>query len=190
MITWGRRAISSILEVHAEAWCRPSRIHRHHRLPARLSRCVHARCDGARRPRHEDRRIDGQPHHQRLHLRQGAPLPRARLRRRSAALSGRPARRQGRGAVQARDLGRCARADRGEVRGGARRRRRGDDSSALLRRLERIPHAGLRRRDPVPSLRHVAPAAHGVRGADRRGQPRASTARWRRSATRTIPTRR
>ena len=31
---------------------------------------------------------------------------------------------------------------------------------------------------PVPALRRVAPAAHGLRGADRRGQPRRSTARW------------
>ena len=190
MITWGRRAISSILEVHAQAWCRASGIHRHDRLPARLSRCVHAGCHGARRPRHEDRRLEREPHHQRLHLRQGAPLPRARLRRRSHALSGRPARRERRGTVQARDVGRCARSDRGEVR---RRRATAAARKRSCRSATAARTASSRRTTPTRSC-SAASARRGccARCARRRPARRisASTARWRRSATRTIPTRR
>ncbi len=83
---------------------------------------------------------------------------------------GRAPRRERFGAVQARHLGRCARTDRGEDAVGARRRRRRDHPAALLRRLERVPDPGLRRCDPVSSSRHVAAAAHRMRGAHRRGQ--------------------
>ncbi len=89
-----------------------------------------------------------------------------------AALSGDATRRQGQRAVQARDVGRRAGSHRVEDAGGARRRGRGNDPAALLRRIERVPDAGLRRRDPVPPLRHLAAVEDGVRGADRRGQPR------------------
>ena len=43
------------------------------------------------------------------------------------------------------------------------------------------------RRALLPAPRRVAPGAHGVRRADRRGRTRRSTARCRRSPTRTIP---
>ena len=59
----------------------------------------------------------------------------------------------------------------GKMRGRARQWRRRNHPAALLRRLERLSHAGLRRRDPVPAVRHVAAAAHRLRGADRRRQP-------------------
>ncbi len=48
--------------------------------------------------------------------------------------------------------------------------RRRVDPALLLRRLERPADAGQPRRAAVAALRHVAARAHGVRGADRRGQ--------------------
>ena len=78
---------------------------------------------------------------------------------------------QGRRAVQARVVGRSAssssrrRFAAGE--GGSRRR---VDPALLLRRIERPADAGQHRRAAVAAVRHVAPGAHRVRGADRRGQ--------------------
>ena len=45
------------------------------------------------------------------------------------------------------------------------------DPAVLVRRLERAAHAGHQRCRAVARVRHVAPRAHGLRGADRRGQP-------------------
>ena len=68
-------------------------------------------------------------------------------------------------------------------------RRRRVDPAALLRRFERPADPGRHRRDALPPPRRVAARAHGVRGADRRGQQRALRQDGRRSSTRTIPTR-
>ena len=135
-------------------------------LPGRL----HAGRDPALGPHHEDRWVDREPHHERLHLRQGAGLPRAHLWRRSVAVSGGAPRRQGQGPVQARELGRCPGADRGEDAPHARHRRGREHPAPLLRRVQRLPDAGLCRRDLVPASRHVTPVAHGLRGADWCGQ--------------------
>ena len=95
---------------------------------------------------------------------------RARLRPRSPALSGGPQRPQGLRPVQARHVGRGARARRLALR--AAKATAGAESilPLLLRRLERPADAGQHRRAAVAPLRHVAARAHGVRGADRRGQ--------------------
>ena len=68
-------------------------------------------------------------------------------------------------------LGRGARPHRRADDRDPRRARRRSDPAVLLRRLERPAHAGHQRRDAVPRLRHVAAGAHGLRRADRRGQP-------------------
>ena len=45
---------------------------------------------------------------------------------------------------------------------------RRSDSAVFVRRIERAADAGHARRRAVPPVRHLAPRAHGVRGADRR----------------------
>ena len=67
-------------------------------------------------------------------------------------------------------LGRCPRARRRSIpprEGGIGRRL---DSAVLVRRLERSADAGQPRRPAVAAVRRVAAGAHGVRGADRRGE--------------------
>ena len=59
----------------------------------------------------------------------------------------------------------------------------------LLRRLERPADAEHQRRRAVAPVRHVAPGDDHLRGADRRGQPRALRQDGRRSSTRTTRTR-
>ena len=49
--------------------------------------------------------------------------------------------------------------------------RRGIDPALFVRRLERPADPGQPRRAAVAPVRHVAPGADGLRGADRRGQP-------------------
>ena len=56
------------------------------------------------------------------------------------------------------------------IRTGEGDRRRRVDPALLLRRLERPADAGQPRRAAVAPVRHVAPGAHGLRRADRRGQ--------------------
>ncbi len=118
--------------------------------------------------------IDGskqEPGHRRIHLREGAEVRRARVRPRPPALS-RPSGRAARAkASSARHVGRSARARRRAVRRRRSARRRRIDPALLVRRIERPADAGQPRRAAVAAVRHVAARAHGVRRADRRGQP-------------------
>ena len=133
--------------------------------------------------------IDGShknPVTERLHLREGAEVRRARLRPRSPALSGGPQRAEGRRQIQAGHVGRSARADcRADARGQSQMGRR-IDPAVFVRRLERPAHAGQSRRQALAAIGNVAARAHVVRGADRRGQSGACTARCLRLRIRTI----
>ena len=79
--------------------------------------------------------------------------------------------RKGEGQFQAGHVGRSARARSPTASGSAKAAAGGASILPyLLRRLERPADAGHHRRAAVPAPRHVAAGAHGVRGADRRGQ--------------------
>ena len=88
-----------------------------------------------------------------------------------AALSGGAAGRQRARHVRPRHLGRGARSDRDAHGRDPRQQGRRSDPALLLRRIERAADAGHQRRGAVPRVRHLAPGAHGLRRADRRGQP-------------------
>ena len=135
--------------------------------PDACSLCGH----GAARQGGQDRRLAQESRDRRIHLREGAQVRRARLRPGSAPVSRRPQGPQGRGPVQARVVGRSARArSPTECSSAKARGRRRVDPALFLRRLERPAHAGQPRRAAVAALRHVAARAHGVRRADRRGE--------------------
>ena len=161
-----------------------------HSVPARLPRCLQPGRHTAGWPYHEHRRIPAQHGDQRLHLRQGAPLHRARVRKRSSAAIRRSARdrkdtdcsSEPRGTMR---MALIARA----LRGGARALGRRVDPALFLRRLERAADAGHR-----ATRRCSAGSEHrGWRARSARRRParptRRSTARCRRSPTRISPTR-
>ena len=75
------------------------------RLSARLPRRLQSRRHRAARPHRQHRRIAEEPGHPRLHLREGAEIRRARVRRGPDPVSGGPHRRQGSRQVQACDAG-------------------------------------------------------------------------------------
>ena len=157
---------------------------RPHRLSARLPRLLHARRHGRERARRQDRRRRRQPRHAQLHLREGAALRRARLRRGPAALPGGP---QGR--RRARASSRGSRGTRRSTRSRARMPEIRDTTGAEAI----LPFCyggsnGLLTQDTndaelFRALRHVAPGAR--RSAPRRPAPPTwrSTARCRASPT-------
>ena len=164
-------------------------VDRRDRLPARLPRRLQPRRHRAARQGRHHRRIAQEPGHRRLHLREGAAVRRARLRARSAALSGGPQR-------AARATGKFKRVSWDEAlepdrRSDASRRRREVgrriDPAVLVRRLERPADAGQPRRARCGG--GSAPRGWRARSARRRpARPTwRSTARCRRSPTRTIP---
>ena len=139
----------------------------------------------------EDRRRRRQPRHPQFHLRQGPPLRRAASTARTACSI--PSVRQGAEGRRARyvrvtwdeALDLIARRML-EIKEHGRRR---GDPPLLLRRLERPAHAEHQRRRAVAALRHVAPGDDDLRRADRRRQPRRSTARCRRVVYQDYPAR-
>ena len=121
-------------------------------------------------------KIDGSTEnhdHRRLHLREGAALRRARLRRRPAALSGGPhAARRAQGQFKRVTWDDALDLIAERMRDGARAAAGGEailplcygGSNGLLTQDNVDAH-------PVPAPRRVAAGAHRVRGADRRGEP-------------------
>ncbi len=133
------------------------------RVPARLPGRLQPRGRGRERPRRLDRRKPRESGDERLHLREGPPLPGAPVRPGSAAFPGDPNRPKGRGPVPGRHLGRSARIGLvANARNPGRVRRRGD-SSLLLRRIERPADPGHHGRPALPAARGVPPRPHGLR---------------------------
>ena len=137
-------------------------------LPARLSGRLQPGGEGRRRARRRRRRLARQPADRGLHLRQGAPLPRAHVRARAHPASRRARRAERERARSATSAGTRRSAGRRGARRRARSVRRRVDPAVLLRRLERLPDPGRARRAPVSAAGLVAPPAHRLRGADRR----------------------
>ena len=142
-----------------------------HRVPARLPRLVQSGRHRQQRPGRRDRRLDAERADGRLHLRESQKVRRSRVRRGAAAISRRADR-----AERARAASGASSWDEAieliatrllEVREQLGRR---SHPAVFLRRIEWPAHAGHARRRALPPVRHVAPRAHGVRGADRRGR--------------------
>ena len=144
---------------------------RRNRVSARLSGRLQPRRHRAARQGRRHRRLAQEPGHRRLHLREGPQVRRARLRPRSPALPGRPQGPQGRRASSSacRGTKRSSSSPTRFEQAKADVRRR-VDPAVLVRRIERPADAGQPRRAAVAAVRHVAAGAHGVRGADRRGE--------------------
>ena len=109
--------------------------------------------------------------HRRVHLREGPPVSRTRLRSRSPPVSGDSQGTQRASPLRAGVVGRSPGTRRREADGGEAQMGRRSDPALLLRRLERVADAGHERRHVVQAARRVASCANRVRRADRRRQP-------------------
>ena len=163
-------------------------LHGPHRLPVRLSRFLHARRDGREAGASSKSTAATQPVDAQVHLREGSPLWRARVRRGPSSLSGGPQGAKGSGTfvrVTWNEALDCIAQRMIAIRDTRRRRRH---SPILLWRIERPVHAGHDRCAVVP--RRSVRRASRERSAPRRpAQPTGrSTARCRGSRTRTTST--
>ena len=160
---------------------------RRNRLPARLPRRLQPRRHGPGRQGHRPRRIDRQPDHRRLHLRQGPPLSRADVRPRSRALPGGAQGAERQRLVRARVVGRRAGSHRRPVARGARRVRRRGDPALLVRRTR----TACSRRTRATRRSSAGSAPRASRAPCARPPPapptRRSTARCRRSSIEDFP---
>ena len=142
-----------------------------HRVPARLPGHLQPRGRGRARGRRLHRRIPQEPRHRRLHLREGPPVRRAGVRRRppdpASRSPGPPRRRR----VPGGHVGRGPRPDRGADDRDPRHRRGRGDPPLLVRRVQRPPHPGHRRRPAVPAVRRLPARPHRLRPADEHRQP-------------------
>ena len=125
--------------------------------------------DAARRPHHEDRRIAAQRDHARLHLRQGPAVSSARLRRRPRAPPGARRGRKGAGSFRPVTWDDALELIAAKIAGGSH----GSSAREAILPLSYGGSNGLLTQDTtdamsVPPARRLAPAAHGLRRADRR----------------------
>ena len=110
-------------------------------------------------------RLDEEPRHQRLHMREGAPLPGAHVRSGAHAPSRDSNGPQGRRRVPKGVVGRGARSRRREDEVGSGPAGRRGDPPRLVRRLERLSVAGHLRRAALLPPRRLPPAPDRLRGA-------------------------
>ena len=111
-----------------------------------------------------------QSRHRRIHLRQGPPVRRSRLRPRSPALTRHPDRSERRRTLRVGLVGTGPGSRRDRHAGGQGAVGRRDGAAVLLRRIQWASDPVHGRRAALPAVWRIAPGAHRLRGADLRGQ--------------------
>ncbi len=139
-----------------------------YRVSAGLPGLVQPRGHRQQRPGRRDRWLDAQHADRRVYLREGQEVRRACVRRRAAAISGRPHRAERTRPLPSRRLGRGDRIDCDADARDTRALGRRSHPSVFLWRIKRAADAGHARCRALPTVRHVAAGSHSLRGSDRR----------------------